>query len=50
MNADESDRCLTIAKEKYRSGDINGAIKFTNKSISLHPSTEAKSFVKKKAF
>ncbi|KAM9959393.1 hypothetical protein ACTFIR_000468 [Dictyostelium discoideum] len=41
-NKEESIRCIEIAIGKYNDGNLEGCIKFLNKSISLYPSDRAR--------
>lgn len=47
MNDDEAQRCLDLAKQKFRAGDLDGAIKFARKAQSLSPnlSEEATDYI-----
>ncbi|ORZ01890.1 DnaJ domain-containing protein [Absidia repens] len=45
VNKDEALRCLLIAKNHLASGNKAGALKFTNKSIGLYPTDQAKAFL-----
>lgn len=45
VNKDEADRCLSIARKRYDSGDISGAIKFTKKSIALYSTPQAEALL-----
>ncbi|KAF9992223.1 hypothetical protein BGZ79_003359 [Entomortierella chlamydospora] len=47
VNRDEALRCLDIAKRQLSSGDFAKARKFAEKSISLFPTPEAKTFLAK---
>ncbi|KAM0749044.1 DnaJ-domain-containing protein [Meredithblackwellia eburnea MCA 4105] len=47
MNAEEASRSLGIARRKLDSGDLESAIRFCRKSISLHPSSDAQAFLEK---
>ncbi|CAG8752801.1 13465_t:CDS:2, partial [Ambispora leptoticha] len=46
VNKDEAIRCLQIAKDHLSSGNLNSALKFTKKSISLYPTPDAKALLK----
>ncbi|KAN0055386.1 hypothetical protein ACTA71_008497 [Dictyostelium dimigraforme] len=41
-NKEESIRCIDIAIKKYNEGNLEGCLKFLNKSISLYPNDRAK--------
>ncbi|OLY84669.1 DnaJ-like protein [Smittium mucronatum] len=45
VNLDEAEKCLDLAKKKFSQNDIEGAIRFANKSIRLHPLPEAQAFL-----
>jgi DnaJ family protein B protein 12 len=45
MNKDEALRCLEISKAKFKAGDSEGALKFVQKSMRLHETFEAQSWV-----
>lgn len=46
MNKDEAEKCLSISKQKYRSGDSTGSLKFALKSVKLLDTKEAADWIK----
>ncbi|OMJ12068.1 DnaJ-like protein [Smittium culicis] len=47
VNLDQAEKCLELAKKRYQEGDLEAAIKFTNKSIRLHKLTQAETLLEK---
>lgn len=43
---DEAKKALDLARRKLEAGDLDGAIRFTKKSIALHDTTTAQSLLK----
>jgi DnaJ family protein B protein 12 len=43
---DEAKKALNLARRKLEAGDLEGAIRFTNKSIALHDTVTAQSLLK----
>ncbi|OMJ12937.1 DnaJ-like protein [Smittium culicis] len=47
VNLDQAEKCLELAKKRYQEGDLEAAIKFTNKSIRLHKLPQAETLLEK---